>query len=317
MRGRTRLTAALIAGLAIIGTAPATAATAALPKNGDVVFVSNGSLLAIQAGSTGTRTVLPSDGIRPKHSPDGRRLAFVRPEQNPGNPQQVDGIYLRTLATGAEQRIYQYPWTSNKHALAWSPDAGSLVVSDGAKLDRITLATGAVSTIWTAPAGTVVDAPAWSPDGSRIAFSTGNTIKLVHPDGSNLRTLTASPAGVLNNYPDWSPDSQKIAFVTNRYRGSYRSELVTLPRSGAGEPYRVSFRAYPNGIFFNGVAWSPDGLKIAAMQFNRDALPDEVDSDERFKVRAYLPDGSYSYTLVGPIVGDDGPEGLDWAPRVS
>ncbi|QNE21839.1 hypothetical protein F1D05_32885 [Kribbella qitaiheensis] len=169
----------------------------------------------------------------------------------------------------------------------------------------------------TAPTGTQVDAPAWSPDGSRIAFSTGNAIKLVHPDGTNLRTLTSSPVGVINNYPDWSPDSQKIAFITNRYRGAQHSELVTLPRSGAGEPFRVSYKAYPQGIFYVGVAWSPDGKKIAALQFNRNALPDPEDSDERFKVRGYLPDGSYSYSLSGPLAGDDGPEGLDWAPKVS
>jgi hypothetical protein len=66
-----------------------------------------------------------------------------------------------------------------------------------------------------------------------------------------------------------------------------------------------------------GVAWSPDGRKIAALQFNANHPPNDQDTDERFKVRGYLPDGSTSYSLTGPIVGDDGPEGLDWAPRVS
>ncbi len=45
------------------------------------------------------------------------------------------------------------------------------------------------------------------------------------------------------------------------------------------------------------------------MQFN-DTLPvDPDDQDERTKVRAYLPDGSYSYSLTGPIAGDDAYEG--------
>ncbi|WP_460651813.1 hypothetical protein [Kribbella endophytica] len=65
------------------------------------------------------------------------------------------------------------------------------------------------------------------------------------------------------------------------------------------------------------LAWSPDGEKIAALQFNRNAWPDEQDSDERFKVRGCLPDGSHSYSLTGPIKGDDGSEGLDWAPKLS
>ena len=66
-----------------------------------------------------------------------------------------------------------------------------------------------------------------------------------------------------------------------------------------------------------GVAWSPDGRKIAALQFNATHLPNEEDTDERFKVRGYQPDGSSSYSMTGPIYGDDGPEGLDWAPKVS
>jgi hypothetical protein len=44
--------------------------------------------------------------------------------------------------------------------------------------------------------------------------------------------------------------------------------------------------------------------------------PTDVD-EERAVVRAYLPDGSHSYSLTGPIAGDDRLEGLDWAPKVT
>jgi Tol biopolymer transport system component len=313
-----RLTVALAAGaaaLTVMTTVPAGAATLTLPKNGDLVFVQFGGLVVVP-GQTPAPYTTAIEGERPRFSPDGRQVAFVRPVQvHPPNVQDV--IYVRTLATGVEHQVYVNPFVAGRRAVDWSPDGSKLVLSNGADLDLITVATGAKSTIWTAPAGTSLDAPAWSPDGSRIAFSTGTAIKLVHPDGTNLRTLTSSPAGTRNNYPDWSPDSQKIAFVTNRFRGGALSELVTLPRSGAGVPFRVSYQAFPQGFFFLGVAWSPDGKKIAALQSN-DTLPvDPDDQDERTKVRAYLPDGTYSYSLTGPIAGDDAYEGVDWGPKVS
>jgi dipeptidyl aminopeptidase/acylaminoacyl peptidase len=306
MRFRTKLTAVLVAGLAVLTAMPAAAVT--LPKNGDLVFVESVDGIATQA--PGAAYSVQTDGERPKFSPNGRQLAFVRGY----------GIWTRTLSDGTERLVHQYPVAADYNwiALAWSPDGHSIVTAYSLKLDRINVGTGARSPIWTAPAGTTgrLTSPAWSPDGSRIAFSNGTTIKLVHPDGTNVRTLTSSPAGVINDYPDWSPDSQQIAFITNRYRGAEHSELVILPRSGAGQPFRVSYQTYPQGIFYKGVAWSPDGKKIAALQFNRNALPDDQDTDERFKVRGYLPDGSHSYSLTGPIKGDDGPEGLDWAPKL-
>jgi Tol biopolymer transport system component len=307
MRFRTMLAVVIASGLAVLTAVPAGAAT--LPKNGDLVFVESTDGIVTQA--SGAAYVAQTGGEGPKFSPDGRQLAFVRDF----------GVWTRTLSTGTERLVHQYPvaWDYSFMRLAWSPDGGSIVTAYALQLDRITVSSGARAPMWTAPAGTPgrLTSPAWSPDGNRIAFSTGNTIKLVHPDGTNVRTLTSSPAGVVNDYPDWSPDSQRIAFVTNRYRGAEHSELVILPRSGAGQPFRVSYQSYPQGIFYRGVAWSPDGKKIAALQFNRNALPDDQDSDERFKVRGYLPDGSHSYSLTGPIYGDDGPEGLDWAPKLS
>ncbi|MEU0089269.1 hypothetical protein [Kribbella sp. NPDC006257] len=314
MRLRSILAAVFAIGLAATTALPADAAT---PKNGNLVFVQFGGLVVVP-GQTPAPYTTTIEGERPKFSPDGRQVAFVR-QVAPHPPAWQDAIYVRTLATGVERQIFVYPFTPGTRAVSWSPDAAKLAVSNGAELNLISVATGAVSTIWTGPAGTQIDSPAWSPDGSRIAFSTGPAIKLVHPDGTDLRTLT-STAGFWNNYPDWSPDSQKIAFVTNRFRGGNQSELVTLPRSGAGTPFRVSYKAFPQGFFFLGTAWSPDGKKIAALQTNATLPEDPSDPDypdERTKVRAYLPDGSYSYSLTDPISGDDAYPGLDWAPKVS
>jgi Tol biopolymer transport system component len=308
-----RLAVAMAAGLTVMTAVPAGAATPVLPKNGDLVIVAVWDTIAIQRGAATQPYTAITTGERPKFSPDGKVIAFYR--QTPFG--EGDGVYIRYLINGAEIQIRKIGADGTKVAVAWSPDGKELAMSNGTKLDRVTVATGAVSTVWTGPAGTKVDGPAWSPDGSRIAFSTGNTIKLIHPDGTNLRTLTSSPAGTWNTYPDWSPDSQKIAFITSRYGDYAHNEMVTLPRSGAGEPFRVSYQAFPQGYYFQGVAWSPDGKKIAALQSNDTYPTDPADFDERTKVRGYLPDGSYSYSLTGPISGDDAPPGLDWAPQVA
>jgi Tol biopolymer transport system component len=313
MKLARRLTVAVAAGLTVLTAVPAGAATPVLPKNGNLLFVQYGGVVVVP-GQTPAPYTTDIGGEIPKFSPNGKQVAF----SNAVVPGFTSGIYVRTLATGAEHLVHDYG-RNGRYAVAWSPDASKLVVAGPTTLDVITIATGAKSSIWTAPTGTNLDSPAWSPDGSRIAFSTGPAIKLVHPDGNDLRTLT-STAGFWNNYPDWSPDSQKIAFVTNRFRGGNQSELVTLPRSGDGTPFRVSYKAFPQGFFFLGTAWSPDGKKIAALQANA-TLPEDPNDpdypDERTKVRAYLPDGSYSYSLTDPISGDDAYPGLDWAPKVS
>lgn len=297
-----RRTSTLITGSLALGALLATSgvAQAAAVKNGDVVFVSNGAAVAIQApGAASYNRVI--DGNAPKYSPDGKRIAFVGVLQ--------PGIFELTLTTGKERRITDRAVRD----LAYSPDGKKLVVSAGSDLDIVDVASGATTRLYTSPDSQVAE-PAWSPDGTRIAFRAGSVIKLIRPDGSALRTFTRG--GSINSDPDWSPDSKTIAFITNRYNPDVsKTELVTLPRSGKGEPFRVSHQAYPQGLFYIGVAWSPDGKKIAALQFNANHLPNDEDTDERFKVRAYLPDGSHSYSLTGPIVGDDGPEGLDWAPK--
>ena len=283
------------------------ASAAPTVRNGDLAF-SQSDAVVTQAPREGSYHYV-ADGNMAKYSPDGRRIAYTRAGGSIGS-----GVFVKALGSGTERQL----GSQAVSGLAWSPDGKRLVVASGNQLLRVTVSTGAAAPIFTG-AGPLRD-PAWSPDGTRIAFSAGPEIHMVRPNGTGVRTFTSG--GQANNHPDWSPDSTKIAFVTDRYvpageDARAEAELVTLPASGEGRPVRVSHRAYPQGLYYMGVAWSPDGKKIAALQFNANHLPNEEDTDERFKVRGYLPDGSGSSSLTGPIVGDDGPEGLDWAPRVS
>ena len=111
----------------------------------------------------------------------------------------------------------------------------------------------------------------------------------------------ASGAGpAIGRYPDWSPDSQKIAFITSRYGDYAHNEMVTLPRSGAGEPFRVSYKAFPQGYYFQGVAWSPDGKKIAyAWREAHNGTPEELRTKKAESVLVVCdPDGKNRKTIA-------------------
>jgi Tol biopolymer transport system component len=300
-----RLKASLAAAAVAIGfvtalTGSAVGATTSAPKNGDLVFLEGFGGITTQAPGEGSYHGV-TEGDEPKYSPNGKQLAFLR----------SGDVWVRTLSTGAERQVTHTGGTVGAY-LAWSGDAKSIVTSDGNRLEKVTVSTGAVTTLYTA--STAVQQPAWSPDGTLIAFSTGTAIKTITSSGTGLRTVSS---GGSNTFPDWRPDSKALAFITTRFTG--KSEMVTVPRTAtaATTPFRVSWKAYPQGLHHIGVAWSPDGKKIAVLQFNANHEPNDQDTDERFKVRAYLPDGTHSYSLTGPIVGDDGPEGLDWAPKLT
>jgi Tol biopolymer transport system component len=312
MRLRAKLAALLAIGLASTAALPANAAP--LPKNGYLVIQQSFTDMVTQTPGAGSYVYL-ARGERPKYSPDGRRIAFFRSDG-------TESIIVRTLANGVEAQIAEMPQILGQRTLAWSPDGTALVMAQENELRLVVVATGAQSVIWSS-ANVTVREPAWAPDGSRIAFDAttsgvaGSAIMTVKPDGTGLRTVFPAD-GVNNDYPDWSPDSKKIAFVTYKY-DPVRGEIVTLNRSGSGQPFRVSHLSHPLAHTFTGVAWSPNGKQIAGLQSYPDYLPGEGPFDERRVVRGYQADGSGSAPLTGPIQedGTGNPSGLDWAPKIS
>jgi hypothetical protein len=102
----------------------------------------------------------------------------------------------------------------------------------------------------------------WSPDGKKIALVTeALVLYTMDPDGGNLTQLAS---GVYSN-PFWSPDGQFIAFLSGERWGD-----KPLPRGNlhliraTGGPIWDVPGATDIPLLPAGVAWSPDGLKIAA-----------------------------------------------------
>jgi Tol biopolymer transport system component len=95
--------------------------------------------------------------------------------------------------------------------------------------------------------------PSWSPDARFLAYTANHgKISVVPADGSAQAVTIAS-----GDHADWSPDGSSIAFVhTPAGNGAPGTLYVSRPDGSAMTP--VAADAAPGGV-----AWSPDGTRIA------------------------------------------------------
>ena len=155
---------------------------------------------------------LVADGVGPKWSPDGSRIAFT--DATPG-PNISTDILVLNLADGSITNLTNnFPVTD--WGPVWSRDGGTIAfVSDrDGSLDLYVMgANGGNPTRVTHNVG-FTGPFAWSPDGGRFAFASDRDgapeLYVTNAAGSNLTRLTNN---VRFNGPfSWSPDGSRIAF---------------------------------------------------------------------------------------------------------
>jgi TolB protein len=233
--GRIAITAASVA-LSIVGH-PATA-QAKTAKN--VVAYVRGGDIYVSAGAAETRLTSGGGYARPRWSPDGSQLAFLKAGQL--WVMRADGTGKRRLTTRAAA------------GPSWSPDGksiafASLSCSGGPGVYRIAVAGAAKPEVLfprdcrtealpaepplpTPRAGASLterlstdDAVAWSPDGTKIAFRGGDcesifdaclTVGTVSTGGE--QTVAAYGGGSRQNHgfavvPSWRADGAKLAWT--------------------------------------------------------------------------------------------------------
>jgi hypothetical protein len=227
----------------------------------DLLFVRGDSLYHLADGVTtalfGT-TDVAAEIYGPTWSPNGQQIAFSvynwRDDESLLYLMDADGSHLTLRANGFS-------------VLSWLPDGAHVAANGPGGVYLLTAPDdGEAPTLLTGvPLNSV-----WSPDGTRIAFVDGISLWVRNADGSGTATLvTGGQAGDSQGYIEsltWSPDGLRLAFVkrTPRTSGSgpdYQNNVFVVPAAGGSS---AQLTTVDNA---SGVAWSPDGTRIA---FNSD-----------------------------------------------
>jgi TolB protein len=110
---------------------------------------------------------------------------------------------------------------------------------------------------------------AFSPDGSKIVFDSDRSgtwqVWLMNADGSGQHQLTYDPAPK-DQVPDWSPDGSQISYISDTHGiadtvSPSWGDVWIMNADGSDQ------HALTHGATYYGTAWSPDGTRIATLDW--------------------------------------------------
>jgi TolB protein len=200
------------------------------------------------------------------YSADGSRIAYCSGEG--GGPVQVwtmnqDGGDKQQVTHLSGAAIFPDFSPDGSTIVFTAKPAGSptrdiyVISSDGNGLTRLTGGEG--NNVY----------PAFSPDGSKIVFDSDRTgtfqVYVMNVDGSGQRQLTFDPAPK-DQVPDWSPEGNKIAYIADTHGiadtvSPSWGDVWVMNANGRNQ------HPITSGASFYGTAWSPDGTRIATLDF--------------------------------------------------
>ncbi|HEU0044021.1 amidohydrolase family protein [Sphingomonas sp.] len=220
--------------------------------------------------------------VRPTPSRDGRRIAFVRREDNQTK------LWVRDLAAGTERVVYgdldrdvQETWavTGVYPNMGWTADDRAIVFWAGGKLRRVNadgsgaavipfrvsdtrvLVDGIHPSVEVAPDQVRTKMPRWasvSPDGRQVVFETLGKL-WVKPMGSGAARRLTRATDELELYPSWSRDGRQVVFVGWTDAGLGQVKVVA---TGGGTARAVTTVAG----HYRRPRFSPDGRTIVFEQ---------------------------------------------------
>jgi hypothetical protein len=169
-----------------------------------------GVYVAAADGSHVRRVSGPGYAAVPTWSPDGRRLAFLRAEDD---KPQVWNLWLLELGTGEMKRLTNHP-IGQVWGGSWFPDGRRIAYSHEDRLLVLDLESGQVVSYASPLKGRLVRTPAVSPDGRWIIFQVfrEGAWLLDIADGSMERVLDDATAEEFT----WAPDTRRVAFHSRR-----------------------------------------------------------------------------------------------------
>jgi Tol biopolymer transport system component len=152
--------------------------------------------------------VLFGDGLTPKWSPDGTKIAFTGTRDN-----DINDVLVFNLADGSITNVTNNPAFDS--VVMWSRDGRIIFGSDRSGTPELYVmeANGANVTRFTGEPEPAAIPPGSSPDGRRVAFTSSQDgtpeLYVMDADGSNLTRLTTNVG--FNGGFVWSPDSSRLA----------------------------------------------------------------------------------------------------------
>jgi Tol biopolymer transport system component len=237
-------------------------------------------------GEDGNSPVLPIKKLQqgeryPAWSPDGSRIAFVRTTSRSdrfdlyvSNADGTDPVNLTATATfPRDPRYFAYPtWSHDGARIAF---VARFVAADGEGCD---------------------------------AYNTVGDLFVMNSDGSNRSNPTHLTDGGCDTRPAWSPVDNRIAFTRitpiKPSSGSDNFDFYVVDAADPGtlKPLTNNPDIQKNGVQRNGVAWSPDGSRIAFVQIGPASLK-QGESDGRADVWMMNADGTGLTNLTKRLTG--------------
>jgi Tol biopolymer transport system component len=217
-------------------------------------------LLSLSDGETEKLTV-PSDDDsadrRPKFSPDGGSVAFVRTD-----PFENEDIWLVAASGGEPKRVTSGQIRVRGHT--WDPDGKHIVFSNLAsglfRLWRVNVRTG--KTEWLSLPGEGAMEPTVARDAGTLVFVSSRMEANIWRASLDESGLLGQNYGSLIRSTHWetearySPDGSQLAFTSSR---SGALEIWISDSAGFAPRRLTEF----NGPLVGGPRWSPDGKRMA------------------------------------------------------
>jgi len=225
-------------------------------------------LVAEPDGTDPVRVAGGMDIMYPTWSPEGATIAFVVDAIDVAYsdpltcPQtRVPRLFLADVALATSRPLLELAAPDGCPILSvprWSPD-GTRIALATRSVYVVDVASGRLTEI-VPPTDAV--AVAWSPDGQRLAVAAAHgfggpsgRILVVGADGQGLTEIARQVDSPVHSLA-WSPQGDLIAFIAGTDGFSGEARLFVVKPDGSG------LRSLVQGVE-NGLAWSPDGRRLA------------------------------------------------------